>query len=151
MWLTNVVITGIIASTLVASPSTNAQMDLDGPYNCSARVDAPHPSGGLIKSHTRIRCKFLVKDAKVTSQLWRLRAWGWERIGPLSEYKASHAGKFFDTSAKWKPDGCYYYRATGMGYITGFDGVRIDTPGAGINYDRRFLKGLPPGCGTNWR
>lgn len=118
---------------------------------CAATLDSPHPSRGLIKAHMRIKCRRPVLGGHVENQLWRLRWWGWEAVGEAGNFTNSKPGKYFDTHAEWQPDeGCYYYRNTGSGWIISNDGVQIPTPGAGVNYDQRWKKGLPPGCGTHW-
>ena len=87
----------------------------------------------------------------VENQLWRLRWWGWEAVGKPGEYTNEKGGRTFDAAAAFTLDaGCYYYRTTGSGYTVGFDGVRYSAPRVGINFDQRYLKHLPPGCGAKW-
>lgn len=121
-------------------------------FGCVANLPAPHPSGGAIKAHMRISCKRPVAAAHVEVQLWRLRAWGWEKIGPLGKYTKPARVRTVDTFAAVPATRteCYYYRSTGEGHIIDWRGERIDTPGEGVSYDQRYLKGLPPGCGTKW-
>lgn len=144
-----------LALTLVLTPAIGAETDsrvtFGGEHNCSATIDSPHPSGNVIKSHMRIRCAKPVLKAEVGVQLWRLRWWGWEAVGKPGKYPSKRPGKFFDTEATWKPgNGCFYYRSTGSGWVLRGDGVVVPTPGEGVNYDQRWLKGLSPGCGLKW-
>ena len=121
-------------------------------FGCVARLPAPHPSGDVIKAHMRISCKRPVATARVEVQLWRLRVWGWEKIGPLGWHLTPWSVRTVDAAAiaSASSDECYYYRSTGEGYVITWHGVKIKTPGEGVNYDQRYLKGLPPGCGTKW-
>lgn len=121
-------------------------------FGCVASLPAPHPSGSAIKAHMRISCRASVAAAHVEVQLWRLRAWWWEKIGKPGEYSRPSEVRTVDTfaTAAASPSDCYYYRSTGKGHIFDWRGLRIDTPGEGVNYDERYKKGLPPGCGTKW-
>ena len=100
----------------------------------------------------RISCKRQVAAARVEVQLWRLRAWGWEQIGELGRYRKPKAVRTVDAAAtaSASSDECYYYRSTGRGYVIDWRGQRLDAPGEGVSYDQRYLKHLPPGCGTKW-
>lgn len=121
-------------------------------FNCLASLPAPHPSGGLIKAHMRISCKRQVASARVEVRLWRLRSWGWEAIGKPGGFKNPKPVRTVDTFAQATAasDECYYYRSTVTGHIITWTGEQIDAPGEGVNYDQRYRKGLPPGCGTRW-
>jgi len=148
MWVAKSIVA--LVATAAALTSSSPQTPFAGSHGCVARIDSPHPSKGVIKSHTRIQCRRQVLGGGVSSQLWRRRAWGWERVGELKRYDRVTTASRIETASQWKPDGCYYYRATGRGYVISGDGIRVDTPGEGVNFDQRYLKGLPPGCGTKW-
>jgi len=121
-------------------------------FGCVANLPAPHPSGGVIKAHMRITCKRAVSAAHVEVQLWRLRAWGWERIGTPGTYGNPKRVRTVDAAATAPAsrDECYYYRSTGEGYIIDWTGKQSRTPGEGYRLDQRLMKGLPPGCGAKW-
>ena len=151
MLIATVGLVALIAFSPQYGSNADSQVTFGGDHNCSATLDSPHPSGSVIKSHMRIRCAKPVLKGEVTAQLWRLRWWGWEAVGKPARYPGNKPGRFFDASAKWNPrKGCYYYRSTGSGWILRGDGVVVSTPGEGVNYDQRWLKGLPPGCGVKW-
>lgn len=138
--------------TLAGAGSSVAPAKFAPSFGCVANLPAPHPSGGVIKAHMRISCKRAVAAAHVEVQLWRLRAWGWEKIGtPGGQTKADRV-RTVDAAATAtaSPSECYYYRSTGEGHIVDWRGEQIRTPGEGVNYDQRYLKGRPPGCGTSW-
>lgn len=143
----------VIASSLLLSISGNATPALQfaGEFGCVATLASPHPSGKEIKGHMRIQCTEVVPRAYVHVQLWRLRWWGWESVGTAGNFESNRAGRTFDTAAHFTPGGgCYYYRSTGSGYVIDLKGERHPTPGTGVNFDQRFLKQLPPGCGSKW-
>lgn len=143
----------VIGSILISSTALAVQpvASFGGAAGCKATLDSPHPSMGYIKSHMRISCVRKVAAAHVEARLWRLRWWGWEAVTDPTQYDKKDGGRTFDTAARFKPDsGCYYYRSTGSGFVIGFDGTRYDTPGVGVNYDQRFSKGRPAGCGASW-
>lgn len=145
----------VVAATLAVTGATAAEVPTKfaPDFGCVARLPAPHPSGGRIKAHMRISCKRPVAAAHVEVQLWRLRARGWERIGTQAEQTKPSRVRTVDaaTTAPANRDECYYYyRSTGKGHIIDWRGKQIGTPGEGVSFDQRYLKGLPPGCGTNW-
>lgn len=143
-----------VVATLMATANsavTNASQRFAEGHECDAILASPHPSSGIIKAHMRVRCKHAVAKGHVEAQLWRLRWWGWEAIGTPGSYTNMRGGRTFDVAAVERPGGgCYYYRSTGSGYVVDLMGQIHHTPGQGVNYDRRYSKGLPPGCGTSW-
>ena len=136
---------------MACMPASFAAENFGGAYGCAAILDSPHPSGGFIKGHMTIKCSRPVALGHVENQLWRLRAWGWEAVGEPSQFTNKKGGKYFDTAVSIRPGSdCYYYRNTGSGFVLGFDRVRYAPPGVGLNYDIRFKRKLPPGCGARW-
>lgn len=139
---------GISSSDLLdgSNPNSTTRQLHKNPWGCQAFVASPHPSGSNIRVHGRINCARPAPAGSASVSLYNSRWFGWGLLDKPMPYTHLNA-RTYDTQANWKPFGaCHYYR--GIGHFS-VGGGRYTTPVLN-NYDQRYLKKLPAGCGTRW-